>query len=74
MQMQQQNEEARRKEREEGLRRMLEADNQPIVENTEPFECPVCYVEIDPGEGLTLKQCLHQICKYDNSSLPSSLP
>ena len=34
-----------------------------IIPNVEPFECPICYGDIDIGEGVTLRECLHNFCK-----------
>lgn len=33
------------------------------IENIEPFQCPICLTEIDIGEGVVLKNCLHMFCK-----------
>ena len=58
-------EENERKEREraENYQRLMQAEDEPIVTNEAVFECPVCFLEIDPGDGLRLKSCLHMICK-----------
>lgn len=42
---------------------LLNLDNADLVENTEPFECVVCFLEIPAGAGVTLRECLHQFCK-----------
>ncbi|KAJ3654035.1 hypothetical protein Zmor_013249 [Zophobas morio] len=42
---------------------LVNLDNKDLVENREPFECVVCFMEIAPGEGVTLRECLHQFCK-----------
>lgn len=42
---------------------LINLDNADLVENVEVFECVVCYMEIPPGEGVTLRECLHQFCK-----------
>lgn len=42
---------------------LLDLDNGDLVVSTEPFECVVCLMEIDCGEGVTLRECLHQFCK-----------
>ena len=42
---------------------LLNTDNESIVTNNEPFDCPVCFTEIDPGDGIRLRGCLHMICK-----------
>ena len=58
-------EENKQKEREqvENYQRLMQAEDEPVVTNEEEFECPVCYEEIPPGDGLRLKSCLHMICK-----------
>ena len=35
-----------------------------IIPNVEPFECPICYGDIDIGEGVTLRECLHNFCRW----------
>ena len=38
-------------------------DAHTYIENIEPFQCPICLTEIDIGEGVVLKNCLHMFCK-----------
>ncbi|GJQ82784.1 hypothetical protein Trydic_g13487 [Trypoxylus dichotomus] len=42
---------------------LLDLDNGDLVANTEAFECMVCLMEIGTGDGVTLRECLHQFCK-----------
>ncbi|KRT79982.1 Ubiquitin [Oryctes borbonicus] len=42
---------------------LLDLDNGDFVSNTEAFECMVCLMEIGTGDGVTLRECLHQFCK-----------
>lgn len=42
---------------------LINLDNADLVETVEAFECMVCYLEIPPGGGVTLRECLHQFCK-----------
>ncbi len=42
---------------------LIKTEDQPIVTNNEIFDCPVCFTDIEPGEGITLRSCLHQVCK-----------
>ncbi|CAH1109057.1 unnamed protein product [Psylliodes chrysocephalus] len=42
---------------------LLNLDNTDLIENSEPFTCLVCFIEIQPKEGVTLRECLHQFCK-----------
>lgn len=44
-------------------RQLMDLDNTDLVENTEPFECVVCFLEVPPHDGVTLRECLHQFCK-----------
>ncbi|CAH0391819.1 unnamed protein product [Bemisia tabaci] len=37
--------------------------NDPLVFHTKDFECQICYGQYGPGEGVTLKECLHTFCK-----------
>lgn len=31
--------------------------------NTEPTECPVCYLVLAPGDAVVLRECLHAFCR-----------
>lgn len=35
-----------------------------LVQNAELFECPLCFLDVDVGEGVTLQECLHSFCRY----------
>jgi len=40
-------------------------DAEPILENAKPISCSICLEsEIPPGQGVILKDCYHQFCKY----------
>ena len=56
----------RQKEKEqaqENYMKLLNTDVVPVVTNEENFECPVCATDIDPGDGIRLRGCLHMVCK-----------
>lgn len=42
---------------------LLNLNNDDLIANTEIFDCAICFTEIQPGLGVTLKHCLHQFCK-----------
>lgn len=42
---------------------LVNLDNEDLVPNVEGFECLVCLADCLPGEGVTLRECLHQFCK-----------
>ena len=51
-----------RQQAEKNYRDLLNTDSVPVVLNEEKFECPVCFNDIDPGEGIRLRDCLHMVC------------
>jgi hypothetical protein len=34
-----------------------------VIPNAETFECVVCFLEIEPGDGVVLRECLHTFCR-----------
>lgn len=42
---------------------LLELENHDFVENRSAFNCAMCLTDIDPGDGIMLKNCLHEYCK-----------
>lgn len=36
--------------------------NESYNKNISVFECPICFDEIEPGNGVVLKNCLHNVC------------
>jgi RanBP-type and C3HC4-type zinc finger-containing protein 1 len=42
---------------------LLDAENFDFNKNNEAFDCPICFVEIETGEGVVLKNCIHKFCK-----------
>lgn len=43
---------------------LLALNDVNLVQNAEQFECPLCFLDIDVGEGVTLQECLHSFCRY----------
>lgn len=37
-------------------------DDQELVFNTSRFECPICLGRIEPGDGVVLRDCIHEFC------------
>ncbi|KAG7478299.1 hypothetical protein MATL_G00078960 [Megalops atlanticus] len=50
-------------ERQKNFMSLLQTDEHSLVPNTEEVDCPICYGTILPGEGATLRECLHNFCK-----------
>ena len=48
----------------ENFQALLQAEEEDaLVTNEKEFDCPICLIPIDPGEGVRLRGCLHQFCK-----------
>nr|XP_023679490.1 ranBP-type and C3HC4-type zinc finger-containing protein 1-like isoform X2 [Paramormyrops kingsleyae] len=54
---------AREAERRENFARLVMMDGQDLVPNPDSVECRICYLELQPGEGVLLRECLHCFCK-----------
>ncbi|XP_047116877.1 uncharacterized protein LOC124797853 isoform X1 [Schistocerca piceifrons] len=42
---------------------LLNLDNTDLVPNTEAFDCSVCLVTYNAGDGVILRECLHVFCR-----------
>ncbi|XP_076470745.1 ranBP-type and C3HC4-type zinc finger-containing protein 1-like isoform X2 [Babylonia areolata] len=51
------------RERETNYQRLVQADSSELVSNSQPFTCPICFDDIDAGQGVVLRDCLHQFCR-----------
>ncbi|GFY60078.1 ranBP-type and C3HC4-type zinc finger-containing protein 1 [Trichonephila inaurata madagascariensis] len=49
-------------------RTLLALDDVDLVANMEPFECPVCFLDVEINEGIVLQECLHNFCRECLSS------
>ena len=38
-------------------------DDLDLIPNKEAFECVICFMDIEPGDGVILRECLHTFCK-----------
>ncbi|XP_040921810.1 ranBP-type and C3HC4-type zinc finger-containing protein 1 [Toxotes jaculatrix] len=54
---------AREVERRENFARLVMMDGHDLVPNPEPVDCRICYVDLQPGEGVLLRECLHCFCR-----------
>lgn len=43
--------------------RLVELDEQDLVPSMEAFECSVCFLGVEPGQGVLLRDCLHMFCR-----------
>ena len=49
--------------KENNLDAYKQLENLDIIPNAETFECAVCFLDIEPGDGVVLRECLHSFCK-----------
>ncbi|XP_036378467.1 ranBP-type and C3HC4-type zinc finger-containing protein 1 isoform X2 [Megalops cyprinoides] len=54
---------AREVERRENFARLVMMDGQDLVPNPESVDCRICYLDLQPGEGVLLRECLHCFCR-----------
>ncbi|KAM9500491.1 ranBP-type and C3HC4-type zinc finger-containing protein 1 [Clarias gariepinus] len=54
---------AKEAERRENYARLVEVDCQELVPNAESIECKICYLQLQSGEGVLLRECLHCFCR-----------
>uniref|UniRef100_A0A667X727 RanBP-type and C3HC4-type zinc finger-containing protein 1 n=1 Tax=Myripristis murdjan TaxID=586833 RepID=A0A667X727_9TELE len=54
---------AREEERRENFARLVMLDGQDLVPNPEAVDCRICYLDLQPGEGVLLRECLHCFCR-----------
>ncbi|XP_066589178.1 uncharacterized protein [Prorops nasuta] len=42
---------------------LISLENCDVIPNSEPVECPICFLTFGPREGVILKDCLHMFCR-----------
>ncbi|XP_029674449.1 uncharacterized protein LOC115242359 [Formica exsecta] len=42
---------------------LISLENWGVIPNSEPIECPICFVTYGPSEGVILRDCLHMFCR-----------
>ena len=63
--MERRHNEEQARERDRTLAQLHEVEQQDLVLSGESFDCPICFMEIDAGEGVMLRDCLHLFCRYN---------
>lgn len=47
----------------ERYKALISLENCDVIPNSEPIECPICFVTYGPQEGVILRDCLHMFCR-----------
>ncbi|XP_074942123.1 sharpin isoform X2 [Phalacrocorax aristotelis] len=50
-------------ERLKNFQQLLQLEEEVLVPNREVLECRICYQQVAPGEGVLLRECLHNFCR-----------
>ncbi|KAJ6661534.1 hypothetical protein lerEdw1_014444 [Lerista edwardsae] len=50
-------------ERLQNFQQLRQLDEAALVPNREAMECRICYLDVGPGEGVLLRECLHSFCR-----------
>lgn len=56
---------AKEEERRRNFARLVMMDSQALLPNPEPVECRICYMDLQPGDGVILRECLHCFCRLE---------
>ncbi|XP_029313853.1 ranBP-type and C3HC4-type zinc finger-containing protein 1 [Cottoperca gobio] len=54
---------AKDEERRQNFARLVMLDGQEVLPNPDPVDCRICYVDLQRGEGVLLRECLHCFCR-----------
>ena len=49
--------------RERNFVTLLQTAQQSLIPNQEEFDCGICFVPVEPGDGVILRECLHRFCR-----------
>ena len=49
--------------REQNFVTLLQTAQQSLIPNQDEFDCGICFVTVEPGEGVVLRECLHRFCR-----------
>lgn len=56
-------EQAQQEEREMNFLYLLATEEQNLIPSSTETDCPICFSTLEPGEGITLRECLHVFCR-----------
>ncbi|XP_044309189.1 sharpin, partial [Varanus komodoensis] len=47
----------------QNFQQLRQLDQEALVPNREDMECRICYLDVEPGKGVLLRECLHSFCR-----------
>ncbi|XP_043394851.1 sharpin isoform X1 [Chelonia mydas] len=50
-------------ERLQNFQQLLQLEEEVLVPSQEAMECRICYLPVAPGDGVLLRECLHNFCR-----------
>ncbi|CAM5087793.1 unnamed protein product [Eretmochelys imbricata] len=50
-------------ERLQNFQQLLQLEDEVLVPSQEAMECRICYLPVAPGDGVLLRECLHNFCR-----------
>ncbi|XP_029141505.1 sharpin [Protobothrops mucrosquamatus] len=50
-------------ERRQNFQQLCQLEDEALVPNQEEMECRICYLKVEPGNGVMLRECLHSFCR-----------
>ncbi|XP_077209609.1 sharpin [Paroedura picta] len=50
-------------ERWQNFQQLCQLDEEALVPTQEATECRICYLDVEPGQGVLLRECLHSFCR-----------
>ncbi|XP_044311063.1 ranBP-type and C3HC4-type zinc finger-containing protein 1 isoform X1 [Varanus komodoensis] len=56
-------EQVKEQQKQQNYEQLVQLDGQSLVPSDEAMECPICFAALEPGEGVTLRECLHSFCR-----------
>ncbi|KAM6454646.1 sharpin isoform 3-T3 [Liasis olivaceus] len=50
-------------ERLQNFQQLCQLEEEALVPNQQEMECRICYLMVEPGNGVLLRECLHSFCR-----------
>lgn len=50
-------------ERLQNFQQLCQLEEEALVPNQQEMECQICYLKVEPGNGVLLRECLHSFCR-----------